>query len=121
MDTALAALLRDLEGRGLLDTTLVIWMGEFGRTPRVSPGGGRNHYSRAWSSVLFGGGIKGGQVVGRTDKTGSTVVDRPIGVADFMATVCALLGINPEKRLLAPGDRPVRIVNKGKVIKEVVG
>ena len=77
-DTAMAALVEDLNRRGLLDTTLVVWMGEFGRTPQCT-GGGRNHWSRAWSSVLIGGGIKGGQVVGRTDRDAAAVVERPIG------------------------------------------
>ena len=122
-DTAMAALVEDLQRRGLLDTTLVVWMGEFGRTPQ-STGGGRNHWSRAWSSVLIGGGIKGGQVVGRTDRTAAAVVERPISVTDFLGTVCTVLGIDHTKKNHPPGvDRPIPIVDtsKGvKVIAEVV-
>jgi len=110
-DAAMAALVTDLESRGLLDSTLVVWMGEFGRTPQCA-GGGRNHWSRAWSSVLIGGGIRGGRVVGRTDRDGAAVVDRPIGVPDFLATVCTILGIDYRRKNHPPGvDRPIPIVD----------
>jgi len=113
-DAAMAALVADLNSRGLLDSTLVVWMGEFGRTPQCT-GGGRNHWSRAWSSVLIGGGIKGGQVVGRTDRDGATVVDRPIGVPDFLGTVCTILGIDYKRKNHPPGvDRPIPIVDTSK-------
>ena len=118
-DTALAALVEDLDRRGLLDTTLVVWMGEFGRTPQCT-GGGRNHWSRAWSSVLVGGGIKGGQVVGRTDRDAAAVVDRPIGVTDFLGTVCTVLGIDYTRKNHPPGvDRPIPIVDTSKGVKVV--
>ncbi len=113
LDLAMSNLVLDLKQRGLLDDTLVVWMGEFGRTPKVKAGGGRDHFARAWSTAMFGGGIKGGQVIGRTDKTGSTVEDRPVSVQDFMATVCTILGIDPLKRNLVRGERPVGIVSKG--------
>jgi hypothetical protein len=113
-DAAMAALVTDLESRGLLDSTLVVWMGEFGRTPQCG-GGGRNHWSRAWSSVLIGGGIRGGQVVGRTDRDGATVVDRPISVPDFLGTVCTILGIDYRRKNYPPGvDRPIPIVDTSK-------
>lgn len=113
-DAAMAALVTDLQQRGLLDTTLVVWMGEFGRTPTCT-GGGRNHWSRAWSTVLIGGGIKGGQVIGKTDKTGSTVADRPISVPDFLATTCTILGVDPKRKNRPPGiDRPIPIVDTSK-------
>jgi hypothetical protein len=116
-DTAMAALVEDLHRRGLLDTTLVVWMGEFGRTPQCA-GGGRNHWSRAWSSVMVGGGIKGGQVVGRTDRDAAAVEDRPIGVTDFLATVCTLLGIDHTKKNHPRGvDRPIPIVDTSKGVK----
>ena len=95
VDPAMSALISDLKTRGLLDSTLVIWMGEFGRTPKINKRGakpGRDHYPKAWSSVLVGGGIKGGQVIGKTDKEGAVVVERPITTLDFMATVCKALG-----------------------------
>jgi hypothetical protein len=118
-DIAMAALVTDLERRGLLDTTLVVWMGEFGRTPQCT-GGGRNHWSRAWSSVLIGGGIKGGQVVGRTDRNGAEVADRPISVPDFLATVCTLLEIDYKRKNYPPGiDRPIPIVDTSKAVNVV--
>lgn len=116
-DVAMAALIADLRGRGLLESTLVVWMGEFGRTPRCA-GGGRNHWAKAWSTVLFGGGIRGGQVVGRTDRVGAEVTDRPISVTDFLATVYTLMGIDPGKKNHPPGvDRPIPIVDTSKGIK----
>src|SRR3954447_3276375 len=125
VDPAMSALVTDLKQRGLLDSTLVVWMGEFGRTPRINSRGakpGRDHYPRAWSSVLVGGGIRGGQVVGQTDKEGAAVVERPISALDFLATVCKLLGIDYYKQNLGPGGRPIRIVDKGaNPIKELVG
>jgi uncharacterized protein (DUF1501 family) len=116
VDPGMSALVRDLRDRGLLDSTLVIWMGEFGRTPRINARGakpGRDHYPRAWSSVMVGGGIKGGQVIGKTDKEGATVAERPISAIDFLATVCGILGINYNKQNTTPNNRPVRIVDKG--------
>jgi hypothetical protein len=116
-DTAMAALVEDLQKRGLLDTTLVVWMGEFGRTPQC-PGGGRNHWSKAWSTVLVGGGIKGGQVIGKTDQNAAAVTERPISVTDFLGTVCTVLGIDHEKKNHPPGvDRPIPIVDTSKGVK----
>lgn len=116
-DVAMSALVEDLQRRGLLDTTLVVWMGEFGRTPQ-STGGGRNHWSRAWSSVLIGGGIKGGQVVGRTDRDAAAVAERPISVTDFLGTVCTILGIDYTRKNHPPGvDRPIPIVDTSKGVK----
>ena len=124
IDAPMAALLSDLKQRGLLESTLVVWMGEFGRTPRINSRGakpGRDHYPRAWSTVLFGGGIKGGQVVGKTDKEGATVVERPVSALDFLATVCRVLGIDYTKQNNTPGGRPIRIVDKGaRAVQEVI-
>jgi hypothetical protein len=121
LDRGMSALLLDLASRGLLESTLVIWMGEFGRTPRLNNNGGRDHYARAWTSVLFGGGVRGGQVIGKTDPTGATVVERPITALDFMATICLLLGLNPNHQHMA-GERPVRVVDRGFTpIRELVG
>jgi uncharacterized protein (DUF1501 family) len=111
LDTAMSALIRDLVDRGLLESTLVICMGEFGRTPKINDKAGRDHYSRAWTSVLFGAGLKTGQVVGRTDASGALVEERPISVVDFMATICKALGIDYTKEYTAPGGRPLPIVN----------
>ncbi len=115
VDPAMSALTRDLRDRGLLDNTLIIWMGEFGRTPRINQRSampGRDHYPRAWSSVMVGGGIRGGQVIGRTDAEAATVVDRPVGTFDFMATVCRALGIDYNKQNQAANGRPIRIVDR---------
>jgi uncharacterized protein (DUF1501 family) len=124
IDRPMAALVSDLKERGLLDSTLVIWMGEFGRTPKINARGakpGRDHYPRAWSTVLFGGGIKAGQIISKTDKEGASVVERPISALDFMATVCQLLGIDYGKSRNTPNGRPLRIVDKGaRLVKELL-
>jgi uncharacterized protein (DUF1501 family) len=116
VDPAMSQLVIDLRDRGLLDSTLIIWMGEFGRTPRINARGaqpGRDHYPRAWSSVMMGGGIRGGQVIGRTDAEAATVVDRPVSTLDFMASVCRVLGIDYTKMVQTPIGRPIRIVDRG--------
>jgi hypothetical protein len=118
-DAGMAALIEDLRERGLLDSTLVIWMGEFGRSPQITAtaGGGRNHWARAWSTVLAGGGIRGGQAIGRTDRDGAEVLERPISVPDFLATICAILGIDYKRENRPPGlDRPIPIVDTSKGI-----
>lgn len=121
VDNGLSALLQDLSDRGLLDSTLIIWMGEFGRSPQASRTGGRDHYAKAWSTALFGGGIKGGQFIGKTDARGATVSERPISAVDFMATICTILGIKYDKELTTPNGRPIRTVDKGeKVILELI-
>jgi uncharacterized protein (DUF1501 family) len=118
-DTAMAALVEDLQQRGLLDTTLVVWMGEFGRTPQCA-GGGRNHWAKAWSTVLVGGGIKGGQVIGKTDGQGAAVTERPISVPDFLATICTILGVDyTQKNHPAGVNRPIPIVDTSKEIKVI--
>ena len=125
MDQPVAALLEDLAARGMLQDTLVVWMGDFGRTPKINARGekpGRDHFPRAWTSWMAGGGVSGGRVVGRTDKEGGTVEERPIGVTDFMATVCKIMGINPDKQNQSGNGRPIRLVDKGyKLVTEVLG
>jgi len=117
VDPALSALVGDLKVRGLLDTTLVIWMGEFGRHPRITnkngQTAGRQHYPRAWSAVLVGGGIKGGQVIGKTDQEGFDIVERKISGIDFLASVCKVLGIDYTRQNQTPIGRPIRLVDKG--------
>jgi len=116
VDPAISQLVIDLRDRGLLDSTLIVWMGDFGRTPRINARGaqpGRDHYPRAWSSVILGGGIRGGQVIGRTDAEAATVVDRPVSTLDFMASVCRVLGIDHTKMIQTPIGRPIRIVERG--------
>jgi hypothetical protein len=115
LDRAWSALLRDLDTRGLLDSTLVVWMGEFGRSAQLvgKEGPGREHNAAAWTTVLAGGGIRTGQAIGNTGKTGVKVEDRPISTADFMATICEALGIDWTKENLTPDRRPIRITDKG--------
>jgi hypothetical protein len=123
VDAALSALLTDLKDRGLLDSTLVVWMGEFGRTPHINQRGpkpGRDHYPRAWSLAMFGGGIQGGRVIGKTDKEGATVVERPVSAQDYLATVCELAGIDHTKRNDTPNGRPVTIVEKPKPFTNMI-
>jgi uncharacterized protein (DUF1501 family) len=98
LDNAFASLIDDLRQRGLWETTLVVCMSEFGRTPKHNPGpkGGRQHFPKAWSLVMGGAGVKAGQVVGSTTATGEEVKDRPIGMAELLATICRALDIDPE-------------------------
>jgi hypothetical protein len=122
LDPAWATLLDDLGDRGLLDTTLVIWMGEFGRTPGINPRNGRDHFPAAWSVALGGGGIRGGQAVGRTSKDGLAVEDRPVSVPDLMATVCLALGLDPRKQNASNVNRPIRLADPAAdPVKEVLG
>ena len=124
VDSALSALLEDLKERGLLDSTLVVWMGEFGRTPNINTKGdkpGRDHYPKAWSLAMFGGGLRGGNVIGKTDKEGATVVERPVSPQDFLGTVCEVLGVDHTKKNDTPNGRPITIVEKPKTFtKEIV-
>jgi uncharacterized protein (DUF1501 family) len=121
LDPAWSTLMNDLEQRGLLESTLVVWMGEFGRTPRINQLKGRDHYPAAWSAVLAGGGIKGGSVVGRTSKDGSTIEERPITVPDLLATICHALGIEPKGTNLSNVGRPIAIVDKAaKPVREIL-
>lgn len=116
LDTGVSALIADLKDRGMLDSTLVVVMGEFGRTPNINQRGanpGRDHYPRAWSLAMFGGGIKGGTVHGKTDKEGAAVADGKVSCIDFMSTVCKLMGIDYNKENETSTKRPVRIVDKG--------
>lgn len=121
LDPAWSMLMDDLESRGLLDSTLVVWMGEFGRTPVINGFNGRDHYPDAWSTVLAGGGIHGGQVVGDTGKSGMKVENRPVTVSEFLATICVLLGIDYAKENHSDDGRPIPIVERGgKPMPEIV-
>jgi uncharacterized protein (DUF1501 family) len=121
LDAAWGSLMEDLKDRGLLDTTTIVWMGEFGRTPKINQGRGRDHYPNAWSTVLAGGGLKGGQAIGKTSKDGTTVEERPTTTLDMLATLCMALGIDYEKTNPSNVGRPIRIVDKPcNPVKEVV-
>jgi len=117
LDQALAALLEDLERCQRLDQTLIVVATEFGRPPEFDGGGGRGHHSKAFSMVLAGGGLKTGQVVGATDELGKTIVDAPVSIPDFHATIHAALGINPAEELY-DGVRPVPITDRGRVLRQ---
>jgi hypothetical protein len=121
LDAAWATLMDDLKDRGLLDSTTIVCMGEFGRTPKINPQKGRDHFPDAWATVLAGGGIKGGQAVGKTTKDGMKVEDRPTSVPDLLATLCQALGIDHEKTNASNVNRPIRIVDKaGNPVREVL-
>ncbi|HVX12871.1 MAG TPA: DUF1501 domain-containing protein [Pirellulales bacterium] len=122
LDPAWSTLLTDLRERGLLESTLVVWMGEFGRTPKINPNGGRDHFPIAWSVVLGGAGIRGGQVLGKTSPDGMEVADRPATVADLYATICTALGVDYTKENISPEGRPIPLVDRGGMpLKELVG
>lgn len=119
-DRAFSALITDLEQRGLLDTTLVVMMGEMGRTPRINSQAGRDHWSMAQSVLFAGGGIKPGQVVGATDKQGAAPTTQPVSVEDILHTIFHLMAIDPGKTYYTPLGRPVPIVNGGRVVRELL-
>ena len=119
LDQGFSALIRDLRERGMLDSTLVVWMGEFGRGPLPRLGGGNNtrigsgHYARAWTTVLAGGGLQHGQVIGQTDARCVDVTENPVSAGDFFATICRGLGIDPRREIGSPGGRPHYITPTG--------
>jgi hypothetical protein len=119
VDQGTAALVADLKTRGLLDKTLVIWMGEFGRMPRINLTAGRDHYPQAFNVAMAGAGVRGGRVIGATDKEGVEVVERPVSVPDLFCTFCKALGIDPRKENLSNVGRPLKIVETGSAVEEV--
>jgi uncharacterized protein (DUF1501 family) len=119
LDPAMAAMLSDLSERKLLDQTLVLCMGEFGRTPVINGQTGRDHHSDAFMAVLAGGGIRGGQVIGASDAKGDKVKDRPVAVPDLYASLMAACGIDPAKQYRTPEGRPIKLADKGKVVEEL--
>ncbi len=122
LDSGWATLLGDLHLRGLLESTLVIWMGEFGRTPTINSNQGRDHFPKAWTTVLAGGGVRGGQAVGRTSADGNEVADRPISTGDLLATACGALGIDAQRQNMSNVGRPIRLVDpEASVIEGVLG
>jgi hypothetical protein len=120
LDAGASSLLLDLAERRLLESTVVIIAGEFGRTPKINENDGRDHYPQAWSLLLGGGGIRGGQAVGRTDADGSTVVERPVTVPDLMATLASVMGLDPDKSVLTPAGRPISLTDRGQPIRELI-
>jgi hypothetical protein len=120
LDRAMSALVEDLAQRELLQDTVVMWMGEFGRTPRINQNAGRDHFARAWSCVVGGGDILGGVAVGQTSSDGTAVETEPFSSEDLMTTVCNGLGISTEKTYTSKNGRPMKIAGGGKIISELV-
>lgn len=120
MDQAMSALIEDLAQRGLLADTTILWMGEFGRTPRINGNAGRDHWARAWSVVVGGGGIRGGSVVGETNEDGTRVLSEPYTSEDLLATVCQAMGISLETTFTSRNGRPMKIANGGKLIADLL-
>jgi uncharacterized protein (DUF1501 family) len=119
LDAGWASLMRDLEDRGMLESTTIVWMGEFGRTPRINENAGRDHFPAAWSCVLGGGGIRGGQAYGQTSADGTEVVDGKVDVGDVLATLCEALGIDAETENISEQGRPIKIA-EGSPIREIL-
>ena len=103
----------------MLDRTLVVWMGEFGRTPKINPNAGRDHFPRVFNVALAGGGVKGGQVIGASSADGTEVKDHPVAVNDLLTSLCHALKIDPTKENMSPLGRPIKIVDGGKVVKQL--
>ncbi len=120
-DRGLAALLEDLAERGLLDETLLVWFGEFGRSPQINRQGGREHWPQVYSVLFAGGGIRGGAVFGASDRDGAYPVANPVTPQDVAATIYHCLGIDPETRLPDRLGRPVEVGSGGKVIQAIIG
>jgi hypothetical protein len=119
LDRAMSSLVTDLDQRGMLEDTAIIWMGEFSRTPNINGGAGRDHWARSWSVVVGGGGLKGGIAVGQTSEDGRNVETEPYTSQDVMATICKTLGISLERNFTSRSGRPMKIAAGGKVIKEL--
>jgi hypothetical protein len=120
LDPGLGTLIKDLHDRRMLDKTLVVCMGEFGRTPKINQNTGRDHYPRAWSAMLAGGGIQGGRVIGATDKDGVEVKERPVTVPDLFATIYSAVGVDPRKKNVSPLGRPIALSDNGVPVKELL-
>ena len=119
-DKAFAALIRDLDDRKLLDSTIVMVSSEFGRTPKINQTEGRDHWPKCFSIILAGGGFKKGHIYGASDSTGAEPDHDGLEVEDMAATIYHQLGINPDKRLMSPGSRPIDIVRGGKVVQDLL-
>jgi hypothetical protein len=119
LDAGWGTLMKELDERGLLESTTILWIGEFGRTPKINEQGGRDHFPAAWSCVLAGGGIQGGQTFGKTNESGEEVTDGKVEIGDVLATLCTALGIDPEEKNISDQGRPIAIA-EGKPIREIL-
>jgi hypothetical protein len=117
VDPGFATLISDLKQKGMLERTLVVWMGEFGRTPKINANAGRDHFPRVFNVALAGAGVKGGQVIGTSSNEGTEVKDNPVAVNDLLRSLCHALKIDPAKENMSPLGRPIKIVDGGKVVK----
>ncbi|MGY8690265.1 MAG: DUF1501 domain-containing protein, partial [Verrucomicrobiales bacterium] len=120
LDDAMATLFRDLDDRGMLESTMVVVTGEFGRTPRINANGGRDHWSKCFTVALGGGGIQGGRVIGKSDKWAEEPAEDPVTPEDFAATMYRQFGIDPKEELLTAEGRPIPIVNDGTVVEALL-
>ncbi|MGC8667243.1 MAG: DUF1501 domain-containing protein [Chthonomonadales bacterium] len=120
LDPAMASLIKELNERDLLRSTLVLWMGEFGRTPVINANEGRDHWPQVWDAVMAGGGVRGGIAYGQTDENGSRVVDSPVSVPDLFATVAVILGMDPSHTVMTPIGRPIAITDRGQPVKRLI-
>src|SRR5207253_3895646 len=120
LDQTYSALMEDLESRGLLDETLVVMMGEMGRTPKVNAKGGRDHWTFCYSVVLAGAGIRGGSVCGASDRHAAYIKDRPVHIRDIVATIYHCLGIDPATTVPDHAGRPVPIAHGGEALTEIL-
>jgi Protein of unknown function (DUF1501) len=116
VDPGFAALVTDLKQRGMLEQTLVVWMGEFGRTPKINPSAGRDHFPKVFNVALAGGGVRGGQVIGASTTDGSDVKEHPVSVPDLLTSLCHSLKVDPAKEMISPIGRPIKIVDGGKPV-----
>jgi uncharacterized protein (DUF1501 family) len=120
-DQAIAALVTDLKQRGMLDDVVLVWMGEFGRTPRINQDTGRDHWATSWSVMIGGGGLTGGIAVGETNEDGTAVIGKSYQPGDIWATVAHALGIPLDRVHTSKRGRPMRLANGGMPIKELIG
>jgi hypothetical protein len=119
MDPALASLIEDLHESGKLESTMVVMMSEFGRTPKINDNAGRDHWPSVFSCFMAGGGIKGGTVIGSSDEDGAHPKDRPVKVPELHASICHAMGIDPNKEVMTPLQRPMKLVDNGEPVKEL--
>jgi hypothetical protein len=119
LDSGWGTLMKELGERDLLDSTTILWIGEFGRTPKINPQAGRDHFPQAWTCVFAGGGIKGGQAYGKTSESGEEVTEGQVDIPDILATLCAAVGVDPETKNVSDQGRPIKLA-EGKVIREIV-
>ena len=120
LDLAMSSLFRDLSDRGMLEKTMVVVSGEFGRTPKINKDAGRDHWSRSFTVMMGGGGIQGGRAVGKSDKWAMDPAENPYGPEDMCATIYHQLGINPLDEMHTPDGRPIMLTNNGRVIQELL-